>query len=131
MNKVLYIFFISISLCDGILKNFLDNAEGLTPEERGKALEDDKSFTEGHYELANQGQTVANPEEKVNHHFISIIHNGGVLYELDGRKQFPIKHGSTSDVTFVKDAAKICKCFMARDPEEMRFTVMALTGSQN
>ncbi|XP_011178485.1 ubiquitin carboxyl-terminal hydrolase [Zeugodacus cucurbitae] len=121
----------SISLCDGILKHFLESAKNLTPEERGKALENDKSFTEGHYELANEGQTVANPDEKVNHHFISLVNQGGTLYELDGRKQFPIKHGSTSDATFVQDAAKVCKGFMARDPEEMRFTVMALTASQN
>ncbi|XP_053958747.1 ubiquitin carboxyl-terminal hydrolase isoform X2 [Anastrepha ludens] len=118
----------SISLEDGILKSFLENVKDLTPEERGKALENDKSFTEGHHELAKEGQTVADPEEKVNHHFVALINKNGVLYELDGRKEFPIKHGPTTDETFIQDAAKVCKEFMARDPDELRFTVMALSS---
>lgn len=55
----------------------------------------------------------------------------GTLYELDGRKTFPIKHGVTSDESFVQDAARVCKEFMDRDPEELRFTVMALAANQN
>ncbi|CAD6998376.1 ubiquitin carboxyl-terminal hydrolase [Ceratitis capitata] len=120
----------SISLSDGILKNFLENAKNLTPEERGKALENDKSFTEGHHELAKEGQTVANPEEKVNHHFIAFVNKDGTLYELDGRKHFPINHGATSEESFVQDAANVCRKFMARDPDELRFTVMAITATQ-
>lgn len=55
----------------------------------------------------------------------------GTLYELDGRKSFPVKHGATTPETFVQDAAGVCKEFMARDPEELRFTVMALAAAQN
>lgn len=59
------------------------------------------------------------------------MNNNGVLYELDGRKTHPISHGTTSKETFVEDAAKVCKEFMARDPNELRFTVLALTAAQN
>ncbi|XP_037820722.1 ubiquitin carboxyl-terminal hydrolase [Lucilia sericata] len=88
-------------------------------------------MTEDHQALAQEGQTAANPDEKVYHHFIALVNVDGTLYELDGRKSFPIKHGETTDESFVQDAARVCKEFMARDPEELRFTVMALAANQN
>ena len=45
---------------------------------------------------------------------------------MDGSKNYPIKHGATKDETFLADAAAVCKEFIARDPEEMCFTIMAL-----
>lgn len=36
-----------------------------------------------------------NPNEQVNFHFVAFVHKGGYLYELDGRKEFPINHGET------------------------------------
>lgn len=119
-----------ITLHDGVLKNFLENCKDMTPEERGKALENDESFTEDHQTLAQEGQTAVSADDKVYHHFIALVNKDGVLYELDGRKSFPIKHGSTSEETFVEDAAKVCKKFMARDPQELRFTVMAFAATQ-
>ena len=119
-----------ITLSEGSLKEFLEKAKDLTPEERGKALESNQAMTEVHQELAQEGQTTADPNDKVYHHFIALINKDGTLYELDGRKSFPIKHGDTTEETFVSDAAKVCKEFMARDPEELRFTVMALAAAQ-
>lgn len=92
----------------------------------------DTTFTNVHGDVALEGQTgVPNIEDKVNHHFIAFIEKNGILYELDGRKSFPITHGSTSAETLLNDASKVCKEFMARDPEEVRFTVIALTATQN
>lgn len=119
-----------ITLSDGSIKSFLEQVKDLSPEERGKALETDKAMTANHQELAQEGQTTADPNEKVYHHFIALINKDGALYELDGRKSFPIKHGDTTEETFALDAAKVCKEFMARDPEELRFTVMALAAAQ-
>ncbi|XP_068143545.1 ubiquitin carboxyl-terminal hydrolase-like [Drosophila tropicalis] len=120
-----------VDVSGGVLKNFLDKTVSLSPEDRGKALEEDKEFTAGHQELAQEGQTNASEHKKVIHHFIALVNKNGTLYELDGRKSFPIKHGETSEETFVKDAAKVCKEFMSRDPNEVRFTVLALTAAQN
>ncbi|XP_061394817.1 ubiquitin carboxyl-terminal hydrolase [Musca vetustissima] len=120
-----------VKIEDGALKNFLEKAKDLSPEERGKTLENDAGVAEDHQALANEGQTTANPEEKVYHHFIALVNVDGTLYELDGRKSFPVKHGATTPETFVQDAARVCKEFMARDPEELRFTVMALAAAQN
>lgn len=93
----------SIELDDGsISKKFLDAARNLTPEERGKLLQSDASFTEAHQELAVEGQTDANSDEPVNHHFIAFVNHNNELYELDGRKTYPVNHGPTNDDTFLQ-----------------------------
>ncbi|PSN35359.1 Ubiquitin carboxyl-terminal hydrolase isozyme L3 [Blattella germanica] len=68
-------------------------------------------------------------DEPVNYHFVAFVHKDGDLYELDGRKSFPINHGSTSGETLLEDAAKVCQQYMKRDPDELHFTVVALTAA--
>lgn len=93
----------SIEADDGsILKKYLDAAKDLTPEERGKLLQNDASFTEAHQELAVEGQTDANSDEPVNHHYVAFINHNNELYELDGRKSYPIKHGATTEESFLQ-----------------------------
>ncbi|ALC39373.1 Uch [Drosophila busckii] len=120
-----------IEIVGGVLKTFLEKGAKMSPEERGEALEKDKEFTEDHQTLAQEGQTNAADFETVIHHFITFVNKENTLYELDGRKSYPISHGKTSDETFVRDAAKVCKEFMARDPDEVRFTVLAMTAAQD
>lgn len=93
----------SIEIDDGsILRKYLDAARNLSSEERGKLLENDTSFTEAHQELAVEGQTDANSDEPVLHHFVVFVNHNNELYELDGRKSYPIKHGDTTDDTFLQ-----------------------------
>ncbi|XP_038208180.1 ubiquitin carboxyl-terminal hydrolase [Zerene cesonia] len=119
-----------IEIADGHLKTFLDAAKDLDPAARGTLFVNSDGIINAHKELAQEGQTPANPDEPVNHHFITFVHKDGVLYELDGRKAFPINHGPTTAESFLEDAAKVCKEFMARDPKEVRFTVMALAATE-
>ncbi|KAF7286046.1 ubiquitin carboxyl-terminal hydrolase [Rhynchophorus ferrugineus] len=125
-----------LELQDGIFKTILKDSKNLTPEQRGEMLLKVNSNSEAykliaaHQELAMEGQTEANPDEKVNHHFVAFVEKDGHLYELDGRKDFPINHGPTSQDTFLEDAAKVCKAFMERDSEDINFTIMALTQSE-
>ncbi|XP_031620220.1 ubiquitin carboxyl-terminal hydrolase [Contarinia nasturtii] len=122
----------AIEIEDGsILKKYLDEARDLTPEKRGKLLENDKSFTDAHQEVAVEGQTDANSGEPVNHHFVAFINFNGQLYEMDGRKTSPIPHGKTSEESFLKDAAKLCKQAIERDPEDVSFSVIALAPTQD
>jgi len=113
---------------NSVFKNFFDKVEGLSPENIGKTLESDTSFTKAHTDAAQSGETPAlSAETPVDLHFVALVHKDGSLYELDGRKNFPINHGPTSEVDFVSDAAAVCKKFMARDPTELRFTILALS----
>lgn len=119
-----------IEVKDGPLKAFYDKAKDLTPEERGKLLEQDKVLIDIHQSLAREGQTEAPPEgEKILFHYAALTNVGGELYELDGRKNFPIPHGKTTDESFLTDAANVCKKFMERDEKELRFTVMAIAAA--
>lgn len=112
------------------MKNFYEKAKGLSPQERGKLLVEDANFINVHQDLASQGQTAAPPSDAViTNHFIALVNVEGELFELDGSKDFPISHGNTNDDSFLSDAAKVCKEFMARDPKEVNFTIMALSKS--
>lgn len=117
---------------NGVLASYFAKTKDLSPDERGKILEGDMSFTSAHQELAQEGQTAApNADTKVNHHFVALIHKDGELYELDGRKSFPVKHGATTPEKLVHDAAQVCKKFMAIDPEDIGFSILALSPNQN
>jgi len=109
------------------LSQFFGDTKDLTPDERGKYLESDSAFTETHDQLAQEGQTAApSRDDRVDLHFVAFIHHNGVLYELDGRREAPVHHGSTTEDTLLEDSAEIVKKFMARDPDNLNFTVVAL-----
>nr|CAI5817767.1 unnamed protein product [Callosobruchus analis] len=126
-----------LHLKDGVFKKWLDEVKDKTPDERGHLLAEAGSDSEAfklisaHQQLAMEGQTEVNPEEKVNHHFIAILEKDGELFELDGRRQQPVYRGTTDKDKFVHDAAAICKKYIERDSEDVNFTVLALTGSDS
>ncbi|XP_051566339.1 ubiquitin carboxyl-terminal hydrolase isozyme L3-like isoform X1 [Myxocyprinus asiaticus] len=110
------------------LKAFLLQSTKMSPEEKATFLEKDESIRVTHESSAQEGQTEApSLDEKVDLHFIAFVNIEGHLYELDGRKPFPIVHRKTTEDTFLEDCAEVCKKFMARDPQELRFTVVALS----
>ncbi|KAI7808309.1 ubiquitin carboxyl-terminal hydrolase isozyme L3 isoform X1 [Triplophysa rosa] len=110
------------------LKEFLLQTAKMSPEEKATFLEKDESIRVTHESSAQEGQTEApSLDEKVDLHFIAFVNVDGHLYELDGRKPFPVVHGKTAEDTFLEDSAEVCKRFMARDPQELRFTVVALS----
>lgn len=113
---------------DSPLKKFLLGSSKLSPEEKAVFLEKDENIRVTHESSAQEGQSeTPSIDDKVDLHFIAFVNVGGQLYELDGRKPFPIVHGKTSEDSFLEDAAKMCKVFMARDPMELHFTVIALS----
>lgn len=119
-----------VELADGVMKRFLNEAKDLDAAARGKLLEINEGIINAHKELALEGQTnTPRAEDPVNHHFITFVHKDGALYELDGSKAFPVNHGPTTPDSILEDAAKLCKEFMARDPDEVRFTVVAFAAT--
>jgi len=112
---------------DKHLGEFLTATKGMSPEDRAKHLEGDSAFGSAHEDSAQEGQTKApSADEHVKGHFVSFVHHNGGLYEMDGRKCGPVRHGDTTADTLMEDAAKVVKQFMTRDPEEVNFTVVAL-----
>lgn len=121
----------TLQLEDGFLKTFLDETKGLSSAERGERLIKAQGIIDIHMESAQEGQTEAPGEDmEVYHHFIAFVHKDGSIYELDGRQLSPINHGSSSPEALLEDAARVCKDYMARNPGEVRFTMVALAASE-
>lgn len=117
----------SIQLEDGSLKDFLDKAKDKGPEERAKLLEENDKVCDAHDVVAKEGQTNApSLDDKVEYHYVAFVQKDGSLYELDGRKSGPVSLGDCSKDDFLVNAANECKKYMARDPENINFTVVAL-----
>lgn len=111
---------------DSIIKKFIDDTKSLSPKERAEFLETCNEISSAHESSAEQGQTEApNLDDKCNLHFIALVQINSKLYELDGRKTSPILHGTTSQESFLRDAARVCKEYMQRDPENLNFTALS------
>ncbi|RVE76049.1 hypothetical protein OJAV_G00005020 [Oryzias javanicus] len=110
------------------LKKFLDETANMSPDDRAKHLEQNKAIYDVHNEVAMQGQ--CRPEaDKINFHFIAFINANGNLYECDGKMDGPVSHGATTEESFLVDAAKVCRGFMEREKDEVRFSAVALCQS--
>ncbi|KAL1456126.1 hypothetical protein WDU94_000876 [Cyamophila willieti] len=119
-----------IELEDGFLKKYLEESKDLTPEKRGHLLEDNQNISEVHKVIAQEGQTAPpDDREPVPYHFVSLVHKDGALYELDGRKSSPINHGATTPDSLLSDASQVAKKYMERDPDNVYFTLVALTSA--
>jgi len=110
----------------------LQATKSKTPEERAKALENDSSIEAAHLEAEKEGQSrVPQPDENIDTHFVTFVPKDGSIYELDGRHGNPIKWGKTAKGSFLEDVvALIKKEYMAKDPEEVRFSLIAVTSKK-
>jgi len=102
---------------------------------KAEVLENDEDISKMHEaatsDEANQTSR-GSLKDEIDTHFVSIVNVNGGIYELDGRKEGPISHGDvTSETTFLKEACDVVKKFMQRDPEESRFTILALAAATN
>ncbi|KAI8852110.1 hypothetical protein BC829DRAFT_440855 [Chytridium lagenaria] len=110
----------NLHLADGALKRIIERGEGKSPEERGSDLEKDEDLAKLHDESSR---------EEVDLHFVALVKVDGRIYELDGRKPFPIDHGPAEEL--LEGSVSVIKKFMSREPDEVNFTVIALAKSQD
>lgn len=110
----------------GFLRKFLREVEGKGAAEIGKALEDNQEIEQAHADVEREGQSaVPSREEEVDNHFLAFVEINGRLVELDGDKDRPFVHGSTTKETFLKDTVSVVKeHFIDIDPKEMRFQLI-------
>eukprot|EP01100_Stratorugosa_tubuloviscum_P007612 TRINITY_DN314_c0_g2_i1.p1 TRINITY_DN314_c0_g2~~TRINITY_DN314_c0_g2_i1.p1 ORF type:complete len:235 (+),score=113.70 TRINITY_DN314_c0_g2_i1:141-845(+) len=118
----------NLNITEGKLKDFLDRTRGMSPLERGQALEQAEAVEEVHSEVAQQGQTRApSATANVECHFICFTKVENHLYELDGGKSRPLNHGPTTDENFLKDAINVIKRnYIANNPDNPNFSVLTL-----
>jgi ubiquitin carboxyl-terminal hydrolase L3 len=113
---------------DSILQKFFSKTKDMSPEERGRELENSTEISQTHETSAQAGQTAAPAlDSEVDYHFVAFVHKSGKLLELDGRLDGAIEHGSTSESAFLTDAAAACTKIMSQNPDVLNFTAVALT----
>jgi len=102
----------------------------MDPIQKAELLEGDSKIATLHDKATSSEQNSTdrgNLDDSIITHFIAFVAGAdNVLYELDGRKSGPVPHGPTSHATLLPDACQIIQQFMARDPSEQRFTMLAL-----
>lgn len=112
----------------GYLDRYFSATRGMTPEERATYLNADDELQESHSAAAEEGQTEADMD--VNQHFVAFCCVGEHLYELDGRKEFPINHGACTSAELLSKVCGVVRAsFMDVDPDEYRFTLVALAAT--
>jgi len=105
----------------------------LDPYAKADRLEADTKIAKLHDDAtSSESNATRRPdiEERVETHFAALVHVGGSLYELDGRKAGPVRHGPTTQANLLKDACQVIQKIMARDPTESRFAITALAPKQ-
>jgi ubiquitin carboxyl-terminal hydrolase L3 len=117
---------------DSFLSRFLATTAPLDAHGRADALAADDSLDAAHAAAAEQGQTAApEADDEVNLHFVAFVHVDGGLYELDGRKPAPVRHGGSSADTLLADAvAVVQRDFLANAGDDVHFNVIALAPAQ-
>ncbi|KAL7748990.1 ubiquitinyl hydrolase 1 [Sorochytrium milnesiophthora] len=114
---------------ESALARLLAQTRSMTPTERAAWLSTSKDLAAAHAHVAEQGQTAApSADADIDLHFVCFAAVDGTLYEFDGRKSAPIDHGPCTEL--LPSVAKVAREFMARDPDNVQFTLMALAEAQ-
>ena len=119
---------------DSWLQTFQAACVGQDPVRKAEILEEDGKIAALHDNATSSEENQTgrgDVDDDIITHFIALVcGKDGILYELDGRKAGPVPHGSTSPETLLQDSCAVIKEFMARDPNEIRFTILALAPKQ-
>lgn len=117
--------------CEKTFGKYLKNTQEMSPVERAEYLKTDDSMTSAHSECANEGQTeTPSINEELELHFIAYVHKDGVLYELDGAKEFPINHGEACADNLLERSAEVIRKLIELNPNENRFNVIGLAPKE-
>ncbi|KAI9305989.1 hypothetical protein BJ944DRAFT_160737 [Cunninghamella echinulata] len=109
----------------GELQTFLEQAQSMSPDERAEWLKQSNELRLLHETAARSGQTtIPQLGDQINFHYACFVEVDDHLYELDGSRSLPINHGRVTN--FVESAAKVIKQYMAIDPNQTRFNIIAL-----
>lgn len=121
----------ALSPQNSFLRNFLNATRSMSPEERAVSLEKDEELERVHEQAAAAGQSkVPDRSEEVPLHFVCFIASqDGNLIELDGRKTAPINHGPCTRTELLQKSVQVVQQYMALNPGELHYSVLALGPS--
>eukprot|EP00457_Paulinella_chromatophora_P010132 gb/GEZN01010223.1/.p1 GENE.gb/GEZN01010223.1/~~gb/GEZN01010223.1/.p1 ORF type:complete len:327 (-),score=47.24 gb/GEZN01010223.1/:238-1218(-) len=111
---------------------FAADSRHLTPAARAALFYQNEEVEAIHQQTARADGTSQDTSYSTNQnlHFNAFVHRAGGLYELDGLKAGPVFHGPTTPATLLQDAVRVIETqFMAKDPSNINFTMMALVPS--
>ncbi|GAB5366547.1 hypothetical protein AAMO2058_001152800 [Amorphochlora amoebiformis] len=114
---------------EGVVGDFVKKWTGKDPSDIGYGLLEAKDIQEVSEEAAESkvAQTATpDRQESVAAHFIAFVKVDNTLYEMDGRKAFPINHGKTSQKSFLVDAGKVIQENFFKVSPKGSFSLMAL-----
>ncbi|EKX31771.1 hypothetical protein GUITHDRAFT_160344 [Guillardia theta CCMP2712] len=113
---------------EGWAKRLYEKTKTKSPDDRADELNEDTELESLHQSAAEEGQTQVQPQmDDVDSHFLCIVHKDGSMYELDGRKPFPINLGKSSPSSLLQDAVgSIKERIFDREPGQVNFSIMAL-----
>ncbi|KAF7495332.1 Ubiquitin carboxyl-terminal hydrolase isozyme L3 [Sarcoptes scabiei] len=130
---LLHAYFNSISpkefVQDSLLHTFYYENCSKDPDSIGKAFAEGEDFKKTHHEMSLLGQShvpTGDDLENIDLHFVAFVPFKNNIYELDGREDGPINHGSTTSQTFKSDCLAIIKKYMLQNPESYNFSILAL-----
>lgn len=104
---------------------FFKSTASMDPYERAVFLEKDNAMARAHSLAATSGVTELS--DVVEEHYICFVAVNGALYELDGMKDGPIKHGSSSSTSLLQDVVPVIKAIMFNIPDSINFNLMVLS----
>eukprot|EP01067_Filipodium_phascolosomae_P001869 Filipodium_phascolosomae@DN2184_c0_g1_i1.p1 len=114
---------------DSIFGKFFEKCKNKTPSERAKLLMSEPDIRSAHEAADASSQTAVDSSEEC--HYICISNIKGDVVELDGGREWPISRGTaSSDAEFAVAVSKVVKEYMARDPKELRFSMLGFTIEQ-
>jgi ubiquitin carboxyl-terminal hydrolase L3 len=116
---------------DGFFARFVGATAKMSPAERAAFVEGDTELDTAQGDAAAAGQTANQDiDARINLHFIAYVEHAGVVYELDGRQAAPLAVGAAADGGLLAVAARKAQAFMALDPAEVNFSLVALSGDE-
>ena len=109
------------------MSRFMNDTKDMTPLERGQYIDKSIDLFELHNKNAVES-TAPFVDGKCDTHFACFTEVGGILWELDGRKPYPIYHGPCTDVLLQSFDVITKEFFPNLSPEDqLRTSIIAMS----
>ena len=116
---------------DSMLANFYAKCHRKSDQECGEIFAHDDEIKDNHIVATQEGSSNVQDHLETSNHFMALVLRDDCIYELDGRKPYPVNHGPSSQETFLSDACKVIQKFIERDPGNLNAALQVLAPKQD